>query len=75
MSSEIDKDVATLRQLNGLVRSLGNKRSADLADAALDRLAEKARKTDKPDTEPMCNYCGLLGWTVKQWGRVTHKEA
>lgn len=25
-------------------------------------------------TEPRCSYCGLLGWTVEKYGRITHKE-
>jgi len=25
--------------------------------------------------EPRCDYCGDLGWTVRKYGRITHKEA
>lgn len=28
-----------------------------------------------PENPPLCTYCGLLDWTIKQYGRVTHKEA
>lgn len=31
--------------------------------------------TKKDGFEPSCDFCGVLGWTVERYGRVTHKES
>lgn len=46
-----------------------NARVAEHVRRSLDRSAAERR-------EPMCyGFCGSLGWTVEQHGRVTHKQA
>lgn len=39
-----------------------------------DAITEVLRRRELADTNPLCGYCGTLAWTVRNYGRVTHKE-
>lgn len=50
----------------------------ELVGAGLGRdeaTAEMLRRREAALNLPPCNYCGSLAWTVRNYGRVTHKQA
>ena len=36
---------------------------------------ERESLCDARTTQTVCSYCGFLNWTIKRYGRVTHKHA
>jgi hypothetical protein len=39
-----------------------------------DATSEMVRRRELAAATPPCGYCGSLGWTVREYGRVTHKQ-